>query len=89
VKILALLLALLLATLQYALWFGDGGIAEVRRLERAVATQRAENDRLARRNELLAAEVIDLKEGLEAIEERARHELGMIRADEAFYQIVD
>ena len=79
----------LLIVLQYPLWFGSGGAFAVWELRREIAAQRAENARLAERNHALAADVIDLKQGLAAIEERARMELGMIRKGETFYQIID
>ncbi|KAB7627941.1 cell division protein FtsB [Alkalilimnicola sp. S0819] len=82
-------LAVILLLLQYALWFGEGGLIELWRLEEAVATQRAENTELRQRNVTLEAEVKDLKSGLEAVEERARGELGMIRDGEVFYQVVE
>ena len=67
--------------LQYRLWFSDGGIREVRRLQNAVIAQDTENAELKARNEQLAAEVKDLKEGLDAVEERARSDLGMVRRE--------
>jgi len=79
----------LLALFQYSLWLGDGGALDVWRLERAIAAQRAENAELRQRNRRLEAEVVDLKEGLEAVEERARRELGMIGPGETFYQVVE
>ena len=88
-KIVIAVLLILLVALQYRLWLGSGGMSEVRRLEAALETQREENDRLEARNHRLAAEVHDLKEGLEAVEERARTELGMIGKDETYYQLVD
>ncbi len=87
-KALAALLAGLVLALQYPLWFGKGGWLKVRELDRQLAEQRAGNDRLKARNDALDAEVRDLKQGLDAIEERARLELGMIRKDEVFYQVV-
>ena len=83
------MLAVLFALLQYRLWVGDGSLAEVWRLNQAVDAQRAENEGLRDRNDALEAEVLDLKTGSEAIEERARSELGMIRDGEVFYQVVD
>jgi len=80
---------LLLAAVQYALMFGAGGHAQAIQLQAAVSQQRLENVRLQARNAQLAAEVIDLRHGEDAIEERARGELGLIRADETFYQVVD
>lgn len=85
---IAILLILLLA-LQVKLWVGEGGLSNVRRLEQAVETQKQTNQRQQERNQGLAGEVQDLKHGTEAIEERARSELGMIRDGETFYQIVE
>ena len=78
-----------LVVLQFQLWLGDRGMPGVRLLEAAVALQREDNARLEARNRRLAAEVHDLKEGLEAVEERARSDLGMIGRDEIFYQILE
>lgn len=77
------------ALLQAKLWFGDGGFGELRALNAEYQAQQTENERLALRNRALAAEVMDLREGLEAVEELARMELGMIQPDEEFYQVVD
>lgn len=88
-KWLTLSLAVLLAALQYVLWFGDGGLRDLWQLESQVSEQEAENDRLEARNDALAAEVKDLKTGLDAVEARARLELGMIKEDEVFYQVID
>ncbi|MBK6982419.1 MAG: cell division protein FtsB [Betaproteobacteria bacterium] len=87
-KILAAVLAALIVVLQYPLWFGKGGWLKVRALDRQVAAQQVANAGLKARNDALDAEVRDLKQGLEAIEERARTDLGMIRKDEVFYQVV-
>jgi cell division protein FtsB len=83
----ALLAALLL--LQYRLWVSNEGMREVWHLQAAVESQRAENKVLAERNAQIKAEVADLKHGLTAVEERARNDLGMIAANETFYQVVD
>lgn len=83
------LLVILLVLLQYRLWVGDGSLAEVWRLYQQVEAQRVENQRLLERNQALEAEVEDLKRGLDAIEERAREELGMVKEGEIFYQIID
>ncbi len=83
------LLVLLLVLLQYRLWVGDGSLAEVWDLYRRVEAQKQENQRLRERNQALEAEVQDLKQGLEAIEERAREELGMIKDGEIFYQVIE
>ena len=87
-KWLTVALALAVIALQYRLWFSDDGVQGVSRLQQAVAAQRAENDQLAERNRQLAAEVRDLKTGMEALEERARSDLGMIARNETFYQVV-
>ncbi len=87
-KWLAMGLALIIALLQYRVWFSEDGVRELDRLERAVAAQRAANDQLAERNRQLAAEVRDLKTGMDALEERARSDLGMIASHETFYQVV-
>ena len=87
--LLGALLVVLLVGLQYRLWFGDGGVAEVVNLRAVIETQQEENERLYARNRDLEAEVIDLKTGLETIEYRARRDLGMTRRDETFYQIVE
>jgi cell division protein FtsB len=83
----ALLAAFVL--LQYRLWVSDEGMREVWHLREAVENQRAENTVLAERNAQMKAEVADLKHGLTALEERARNDLGMIAANETFYQVVD
>jgi cell division protein FtsB len=87
-KALSLFLVTLLAGLQYPLWVGKGSWARVWELDRAVEQQRETNARLKARNDALEAEVVDLKKGTEAIEERARLDLGMVRKDEVFYQVV-
>lgn len=79
----------LLIVLQYPLWFGNGGVLAVRELKKEIAAQREENAKLRERNQALAAEVVDLKQGLAAIEERARVELGMIKKGETFYQVIE
>lgn len=79
----------MLVVLQVKLWHGHGGRADVAKLRERVATQRKENAELRKRNVALAADVEDLKKGTEAIEERARSELGMIKPGEVFYQVID
>ena len=88
-KVLIAILILLLLILQYKLWFGDGNMREVWQLEETIKSQKVENQKLRDRNMALEAEVKDLKQGLEAIEERARNELGIIKKDETFFQIVE
>jgi cell division protein FtsB len=87
-RLVALALAFLIVVLQYPLWLGKGGWLRVWDLDRQVTAQKQGNDKLRQRNAALDAEVRDLKEGFEAVEERARNELGMIRQDEVFFQIV-
>ncbi len=86
---LTLILIALLLGLQYKLWVGEGSLAEVWSLHQAGEVQRVENEGLKERNAALEAEVKDLKQGSEAVEERARTELGMIKDGEVFYQIVE
>jgi cell division protein FtsB len=82
-------LAILLVYLQYRLWMGDGGLLELWNVHQEVEAQRDENARLRERNEALDAQVLDLKQGLDAIEERAREDMGMVKQGETFYQIVE
>ena len=84
----ALAVVALLVAVQWPLWFGKGGWLRVWELQRAIAAQQEANARLAERNAVLAAEVRSLKEGREAIEERARHDLHMVRGDEILFQLV-
>lgn len=88
-KWIATILLSLLLVLQYTLWFGNGGLLRVWQLNSMVEEQKLENEKLADRNRALEAEVIDLKQGLDAIEERARSDLGMIKKDETFFQVVE
>jgi cell division protein FtsB len=88
-KAIITILAILFVLLQSKLWFGDGSIKDGWHLQDAIAAQSSENAQLKERNQTLIAEVDDLKQGLEAIEERARSELGMIKKGETFYQVVD
>lgn len=77
----------LLAGLQYRLWVGEGSFAHVAQLNQQIAEQQRENEQLLERNRVLTAEVVELKQGLETIEERARRELGMIRNGETLFQL--
>lgn len=88
-KTLTLIFLILIALLQYPLWFGKGSWLRVWELNIRVEKQLAKNAELKARNDGLAAEVQDLQSGRAAIEERARSELGMIRNDEVFYQVMD
>lgn len=86
---LILVLLLLLSALQYRLWVGEGSLAELHSLKREIALEESELERLRARNRELQAEVDDLREGSEAIEERARSELGMIKPGEIFIQVIE
>ncbi len=88
-RLLAFALAALTVLIQYPLWFGKGGWLRVAELEREVQAQRDRNAALTARNAVMDAEVRDLKEGLDAVEELARFELGMVRKDEVFFQVVE
>ena len=88
-RYVALILLILLIALQVRLWTGQGGLHEVWRLRDQVAAQKGENAKLKARNETLSAEVEDLKHGDEAVAERARSELGLLKPGETFYQVVD
>ncbi|HSX59055.1 MAG TPA: cell division protein FtsB [Tahibacter sp.] len=85
----ALILLALLIVLQIKLWTGAGGVRDVESLRGTVAETRKANEALKARNEALQAEVRDLKEGRDAIEERARSELGLVKPGETFYQVVE
>jgi len=82
-------LTLFIAATQAMYWFGDNGVGRLRQLEVDIAEQQALNADLQARNQAVEIEVLDLKNGLEAVEERARSELGMIGANETFYLLVD
>jgi len=89
VKIIALVLLILLVWLQYKIWLQDGGIPEVIQLQEDVKEVKTEVQKLQERNLSLDAEVKDLKKGLDAIEERARSEMGMIKEGEIYYQVIE
>ena len=88
-KKIILLLIVLLVLLQYKIWLGDGGIPRILQLQEEVDTEQVQVDMLKERNQALDAEVQDLKKGLDAIEERARSDLGMIGQGEVYYQVID
>ena len=85
---LTLSLAALVILIQYPLWLGKGGWLRVWEVDQQIQAQRVTNEKLRARNAALDAEVRDLKQGVEAIEERARSELGMVRQDEVFFQVL-
>lgn len=82
-------LVVILALLQYKLWVGNGSFAEVYRLDQAITAQQQENAAFKERNLALEGEVNDLRHGMDAIEERARSELGMIKENETFFRVID
>ena len=88
-RVLGAILAGLIVLIQYPLWLGKGGWLRAWQVENDLSRQKAKNTQLEVRNAGLAAEVRDLKQGTEAIEERARYELGMTRGDEVFFQFTD
>jgi len=88
-KLLGGILAALIVLIQYPLWLGKGGWIRTWEIGGRVSAQQGKNAALEQRNVALEAEVRDLKQGLEAIEERARYELGMIKSDEVFFQVVE
>ncbi len=83
--LLLIVLLVMLAGLQYRLWVGDGGVAQVAQLKLQIKEQKAENERLLERNRVMDAEVMELKKGMETVEERARYELGMVKEGETLY----
>lgn len=87
-KVLLVVLSAMLLLLQYRLWLSPAGVREAMQLREAVAAQRAQNEALLLRNEQLAAEVRDLKQGYVALEERARADLGLVAPGETYYQVV-
>ncbi|OEF27809.1 cell division protein FtsB [Vibrio rumoiensis] len=87
-RIFTLVLITILCTLQYDLFFGKNGIIDYNAVHSDIAVQQEVNNSLKKRNDLMFAEIDDLRQGLDAIEERARHELGMIKNGETFYRII-
>ncbi len=88
-KKIAFVLLALLIWLQYKIWLQDGGVPEVLQLQQEVEQVKGEVQKLQERNASLDAEVKDLKKGLDAIEERARSEMGMIKQGEVYYQVIE
>jgi cell division protein FtsB len=87
-RALALVLGVLIVLIQYPLWLGKGGWMRVWEIDRQVSAQKQANGKSQTRNRALDAEVRDLKQGTEAVEERARYELGMVKQDEIFFQVL-
>ncbi|MGY3568727.1 cell division protein FtsB [Vibrio sp. SCSIO 43135] len=87
-RIFVLTLTLLFGWLQYTLWFGKNGVVEFNSVNSDIQAQHQVNSNLQTRNAEMFAEIDDLRQGLDAIEERARHELGMVKEGETFYRLV-
>lgn len=85
---LTVTLVIMLVGLQFRLWTGEGSLAHVHQLEQKLSVQKANNERLSERNDRLAASVVDFRLGMDGVEERARHELGMIRKGETFFLVM-
>jgi len=88
-RLLICVLALLLIGLQYRLWVGENSLAHIVRLQQNISVQERDNQRLKDRNQVLAHEVAALKTGLDAVEERARTDLGMIKENETFFMVIE
>jgi len=88
-KILIVVITLLIVHLQYRLWFGDGSVAQIKVYQQRLDDLKKKVEEKKQRNEALNAEIMDLKKGQEAIEERAREELGMIKENETFFQVLE
>lgn len=88
-KIIIAILVLLIILLQYRLWFGDGSLQQVKEYQQRLDVIEADAKKKKERNDALYAEVLDLRKGEEAIEERAREELGMIKENETFFQVIE
>jgi cell division protein FtsB len=87
-RLITAILVIFLVLLQYRLWFGKNSVPDYFALEDEITRQQSNNNKLKQRNKLLYADTDDLKSGTEAIEERARHELGMIKAGETFFRVI-
>lgn len=84
-----IILIIALLVLQHKLWLGDGNLIQWVSLQEKLAAHEQENDKLVARNKALEADIKELKSGDQALEEQARHELGMIKGNEVYYQFVD
>ncbi|WP_394200279.1 cell division protein FtsB [Shewanella waksmanii] len=87
-KRVLVLLLLLLSLLQYRLWFGSNSLPETFHLQEQITLQQQSNAKLVERNQILKEEINDLRSGTEALEERARNELGMVKQGETFFRVV-
>jgi len=87
-RVVSIILLIFLIMLQYRLWFGKNSVPDYLALKEEVNRQSADNEKLKQRNKILYADIDDLKSGVEAIEERARNELGLIKEGETFFRII-
>ncbi|RUO31957.1 cell division protein FtsB [Aliidiomarina sedimenti] len=87
-RLLTLITLALLLALQYRFWAGDNGLAELHAMQQDIERQQASNEQLEQRNQLLRADIHDLRNAQEAVEEFARNELGLIKEDETFFRLV-
>ena len=87
-KLIIVVLVLMLVGLQYRIWFGDGSLSEVVQLSQELEKQKSKLKQLENRNRILEAQVLDLQNGLDAFEEKARNDLGMIKEGETFIQLI-
>ncbi|MEW6998355.1 cell division protein FtsB [Colwelliaceae bacterium BS250] len=87
-RIITAILVLFLLLLQYRLWFGKNSVSDYLALKASVVQQEQQNDKLVKRNKVIYADIFDLKNGLQAVEERARNELGMIKDGETFFRVI-
>lgn len=88
-KPFVIVLTLTLLALQYKLWFGEGSVMTVRELQQQLKQQQVANQKARHTNQQLDAQIADLKNGSEALEEKARYELGMVKQGETYYHIID
>ncbi len=88
-RLLIVILLMMFLALQYRLWIGEGSFAEVSYLKQEIALQKQELQKMQQQNQELRAEIEDLKDGLDAVEERARNQLGMIKKGEVYFQIIE
>ncbi|RUO22505.1 cell division protein FtsB [Aliidiomarina iranensis] len=87
-RLLTVIIIGLVLALQYRIWFGEYGMKDYRELQSDVARQAVTNETLEQRNQLIAADIDDLRNAMEAVEERARNELGLVRPDETFFRLI-
>lgn len=87
-RFITLCILSLLIALQFRLWSGDNGVSELRSLQQDIERQQATNKQLTQRNQLLQADITDLRNAQEAVEERARNELGLVKPNETFFRLV-